>query len=113
VAAIDPVGGNQLASLLSKIKYDGSVAVCGLTGGSKVPTTVFPFILRGINLLGIDSVYCPMPLRKTNWNRMATELKNSQKLAMIKKEIPFQALLEILPKLLEGNSVGRIVVKMK
>ncbi|SFG83511.1 acryloyl-CoA reductase [Sporolactobacillus nakayamae] len=111
-AAIDPVGGNQLASLLSKINYGGSVAVCGLTGGSKVPTTVFPFILRGINLLGIDSVYCPMPLRKTLWNRMATELKDSQKLAMIKKEIPFQALPEVLPKLLEGNSVGRIVVKM-
>jgi NADPH:quinone reductase-like Zn-dependent oxidoreductase len=107
VAAIDPVGGNQLASLLSKIKYDGSVAVCGLTGGSKVPITVFPFILRGINLLGIDSVYCPMTLRTKIWNRMATELEDSQKLAMIKKEIPFQALPEFCQNYLKGIlSVG-------
>lgn len=112
-AAIDPVGGNQLASLLSKINYGGSVAVCGLTGGSKVPTTVFPFILRGINLLGIDSVYYPMPLRKTIWNRMATEVKDSQKLNLIKKEIAFSELPNVLPKLLEGQAVGRIIVKIK
>jgi len=111
-AAIDPVGGAQLASLISKIAYGGTVAVCGLTGGSKIPTTVFPFILRGINLLGIDSVYCPMPLRKTIWKRMASELKDSQKLSMIKKEIAFQALPDILPKLLEGSTVGRIIVNI-
>jgi putative YhdH/YhfP family quinone oxidoreductase len=111
-AAIDPVGGEQLAALLSKINYGGSVAVCGLTGGSKVPTTVFPFILRGINLLGIDSVYCPMALRTKIWNRMATELKDSQKLNLIKKEVTFSELPNVLPKLLEGKAVGRIVVKI-
>ena len=70
-AAVDPVGGKTLASILSKITYNGSVAVSGLTGGGDVPTTVFPFILRGINLLGIDSVYCPMETRIALWKRMA------------------------------------------
>src|SRR5690625_2834384 len=74
-AAVDPVGGKTLAYILSTIKYGGSVAVTGLTGGPKLPTTVFPFILRGINLLGIDSVYCPMEIRKKLWERMAADLK--------------------------------------
>ncbi|MCO7126543.1 acryloyl-CoA reductase [Sporolactobacillus shoreicorticis] len=111
-AAVDPVGGNQLASLLSKINYSGSVAACGLTGGSKVPTTVFPFILRGVNLLGIDSVYCPMSLRKTVWNRMADEFKDSRKLNLIKREINFSELPSKLPQLLDGKAVGRMVVKV-
>src|SRR6476620_3746329 len=59
-AAVDPVGGEPLASLLSQIQYGGSVAVSGLTAGTKLPTSVFPFILRGVNLLRIDSVYCPI-----------------------------------------------------
>ena len=62
-AAVDPVGGETLAAILSKIQYNGTVAVSGLTGGPKVPTTVFPFILRSVKLLGIDSVYCPMDVR--------------------------------------------------
>src|SRR4051812_46379841 len=73
--AVDPVGGETLAAILSKISYHGSVAVSGLTGGVQVPTSVFPFILRGINLLGIDSVYCPMDLRQKVWNRMSSDLK--------------------------------------
>lgn len=109
--AVDPVGGKTLASILSNTKYRGSVAVCGLTGGTEVPTTVLPFILRGVNLLGIDSVYCPMDLRKTIWNRMATDLK-PEGLEAITNEVPFSKLSETLSDILEGKIVGRTVVNI-
>ncbi|MBJ8193444.1 oxidoreductase, partial [Bacillus cereus] len=69
-AAVDPVGGKPLASLLSQIAYNGSVAVSGLTAGTKLPTTVLPFILRGVSLLGIDSVFCPYDTRLAIWKRL-------------------------------------------
>lgn len=111
-AAVDPVGGETLASILSKIQYNGSVAVSGLTGGGSVPTTVFPFILRGINLLGIDSVYCPMDVRQELWNRMATDLKPSTLSEIIQKEITLEELPENLPTILKGQARGRIIVKI-
>ncbi|HLO12678.1 MAG TPA: acryloyl-CoA reductase [Pseudoneobacillus sp.] len=111
-AAVDPVGGETLASILSKIHYNGSVAVSGLTGGGSVPTTVFPFILRGINLLGIDSVYCPMDVRQELWNRMATDLKPSTLSKIVQKEITLEELPETLPTILKGQARGRIIVKM-
>lgn len=111
-AAVDPVGGETLASILSKIQYNGSVAVSGLTGGGNVPTTVFPFILRGINLLGIDSVYCPMHVRQDLWNRMATDLKPSTLSETVNKEITLEELPETLPTILKGQARGRIIVKI-
>ncbi len=111
-AAVDPVGGETLASILSKIKYNGSVAVSGLTGGGNVPTTVFPFILRGINLLGVDSVYCPMHVRQDLWNRMATDLKPSTLSETVNKEITLEELPETLPTILKGQARGRIIVKI-
>lgn len=111
-AAVDPVGGETLASILSKIHYNGSVAVSGLTGGGSVPTTVFPFILRGINLLGIDSVNCPMDVRQELWNRMATDLKPSTFSEIIQKEITLEELPENLPTILKGQARGRIIVKI-
>lgn len=111
-AAVDPVGGETLASILSKIHYNGSVAVSGLTGGGSVPTSVFPFILRGINLLGIDSVYCPMDVRQELWNRMATDLKPSTLSEIIQKEITLEELPENLPTILKGQARGRIIVKI-
>lgn len=110
--AIDPVGGKSLAAILSKIKYNGSVAVSGLTGGGEVPTSVFPFILRGINLLGIDSVYCPMETRTTVWNRLATDLKPDQLQQLVYKEVNLQELPEILPTILNGGISGRIIVNI-
>jgi acrylyl-CoA reductase (NADPH) len=110
-AAVDPVGGEQLAAVLSKIQYNGSVAVCGLTGGGNVPTTVFPFILRGVNLLGIDSVYCPMESRAKLWKRMASDLK-PELLASIAHEITLEELPETLPIILKGQAKGRYVVKI-
>ena len=111
-AAVDPVGGEPLASVLSQIQYGGSVAVSGLTAGGKVPTTVFPFILRGINLLGIDSVYCPMNTRKEIWNRLANDFKPESFEPFIQQEISLQQLPEVLPTLLEGQARGRTIVKL-
>jgi len=110
--AVDPVGGETLAAIISKISYGGSVAVSGLTGGGNVPTSVFPFILRGVNLLGIDSVYCPMEIREKVWNRMADELKPENLLQNIQKEITLEELPENLPILLKAQARGRILVKI-
>ncbi|WHX98364.1 acryloyl-CoA reductase [Neobacillus sp. DY30] len=109
--AVDPVGGESLAAILSKIHYNGSVAVSGLTGGGNVPTTVFPFILRGINLLGIDSVYCPMEVRKYLWEKMANDFKPDV-LDSISKEISLEELPETLPLILQGQARGRFIVKL-
>ena len=108
---VDPVGGESLAAILSKIEYNGSVAVSGLTGGGNVPTTVFPFILRGINLLGIDSVYCPMEVRKPLWQRMASDFKPDV-LDLISKEISLEELPQTLPIILQGQARGRFIVKI-
>ncbi|OLN22175.1 oxidoreductase [Domibacillus antri] len=110
--AVDPVGGESLASILSKISYTGSVAVSGLTGGGNVPTTVFPFILRGVNLLGIDSVYCPMEKRKAIWNRMASDLKPEDLSAFVQQEAALEELPEILPMILKGKMRGRVIVRL-
>jgi acrylyl-CoA reductase (NADPH) len=112
-AAIDPVGGKTLASILTKITYNGSVAVSGLTGGGDVPTTVFPFILRGISLLGIDSVYCPLETRIALWKRMATDFKPDHLLKVMNKEVPLDKLPNELTSILKGEARGRIIVKLK
>lgn len=109
--AVDPVGGDILAYVLSATKYGGSVAVTGLTAGPKLPTTVFPFILRGVNLLGIDSVYCPMEIRKHLWDRMATDLKPDL-LSELTNEITLDGLPTTLKNILTGKLKGRTVVKL-
>jgi acrylyl-CoA reductase (NADPH) len=111
-AAVDPVGGKTLSAILSKLDYNGSAAVSGLTGGTDVPTTVFPFILRGINLLGIDSVYCPMETRKLLWQRMASDLKPDGLLESIQSEITLDELPGTLARILKGENRGRTIVKM-
>lgn len=111
-AAVDPVGGKTLSAILPKLEYNGSVAVSGLTGGTDVPTTVFPFILRGINLLGIDSVYCPMKTRKLLWQRMATDLKPEGLLDTIKSEVSLEELPGVLTRILKGENRGRTIVKI-
>lgn len=107
--AVDPVGGKTLAAILSKIHYGGSVAVSGLTGGTDLPTTVFPFILRGVNLLGIDSVYCPMETRIKIWERMATDMK-PEVLEVIKHEVTLTELPQTLASILKGEARGRTVL---
>ncbi len=111
-AAVDPVGGEPLASLLSQLHYNGAAAVSGLTAGTDVPTQVYPFILRGINLLGVDSVYCPMETRKEVWNRLASDLKISDTFDRIKEVISLEQVPETLTKILEGKTRGRTIVKL-
>ncbi|WP_102261550.1 NADPH:quinone oxidoreductase family protein [Mesobacillus jeotgali] len=111
-AAIDPVGGKSLTAILSKLEYNGSAAVSGLTGGTDIPATVFPFILRGINLLGIDSVYCPMETRKLLWQRIVSDLKPDGLLETIQNEITLDELPGTLASILKGENRGRTIVKM-
>src|SRR5690625_4538498 len=111
-AAVDQIGGEPLASLLSQIKYGGSVAASGLTAGTQLPTTVFPFILRGVNLLGIDSVQCPMTTRLQVWNRLATDFKPANLHDFIQQEITLEQIPDVLPTLLKGQARGRTIVKL-
>jgi len=110
--AVDPVGGRQLAYVLSAVVYGGSVAVSGLTGGGDVPTSVYPFILRGVNLLGIDSVYCPAETRSALWKRMANELKPKQLSESISREVTLDELPQAASRLLQGTGTGRTIVKL-
>ncbi|ASS95072.1 NADPH:quinone oxidoreductase family protein [Peribacillus simplex] len=110
--AVDPVGGEPLASVLSQIKYGGAVAVSGLTAGTSLPATVFPFILRGVNLLGIDSVNCPMDTRLKVWHRLATDFKLDHLEQLVQQEITLKELPDVLPTLLKGEARGRTIVKL-
>lgn len=108
---IDSVGSTTLANLLSMTKYRGAIAACGLAGGMDLPSSVAPFILRGVCLLGIDSVMCPIALRRTAWERLATDLDHA-KLAEITQEISLDEVLAKAPDILSGKVRGRIVVKV-
>ena len=109
---IDAVGGGTLAQVLTQLKYHASVAACGLAGGAKLEATVIPFLLRGVNLLGIDSVMCPTPRREQAWARLARDLPLDLLESMIT-----EARLEDLPRLageiLAGKVRGRVVVNLK
>ncbi len=108
---VDSVGSTTLANLLSMTKYGGAIAACGLAAGMDLPSSVAPFILRGVCLLGIDSVMCPLAPRKAAWQRLATDLDRT-KLAEITKEIPLAEVAEWGPKILAGQVRGRVVVKI-
>ena len=81
-AAVDSVGSHTLANVLAQTRYGGAVAACGLAGGMDLPATVAPFILRGVSLIGIDSVNCPMPHRLEAWRRLAHELDRAKLAAL-------------------------------
>ncbi|HEX9490344.1 MAG TPA: MDR family oxidoreductase [Stellaceae bacterium] len=107
--AIDAVGSTTLATVLTQLKYGGSVAACGLAGGNDLPTSVVPFLLRGVNLLGIDSVMCPVDRRRTAWTRLARDLA-MDKLDALTEVVPLGAVLELGKKILKGSVRGRVVV---
>ena len=109
--AVDPVGGDTLSWLTKTMNYRASIANSGLTGGTEVNTTVVPFILRGVNLLGIDSVMCPMPLRLEVWRRLASDMKPKM-LASIAREIPLAGLPDAFTTLVAGGAKGRFVVNV-
>lgn len=110
-AAVDTVGGSTLQNVLSSLQYGGSAATCGLTGGSDVSTTVYPFILRGINWLGIDSVQCPMELRLRVWQRLSSDLKPKH-LNRMAHEVTFEQLPTALQQIVEGKLRGRTIVRL-
>ena len=108
---VDSVGSTTLANLLSMTKYGGAIAACGLAAGMDLPSSVAPFILRGVCLLGIDSVMCPIEPRKAAWQRLASDLDRT-KLSEITTEIPLDEVPEWGAKILAGQVRGRIVVKI-
>ncbi len=108
---VDSVGSTTLANVLSMTKYAGAIAACGLAAGMDLPTSVAPFILRGVCLLGIDSVMCPIERRKTAWSRLASDLDRT-KLTEIIHEIGLDQVIGAGAKILAGQVRGRIVVKI-
>jgi acrylyl-CoA reductase (NADPH) len=110
-AGIDSVGSTTLANLLSMTKYRGAIAACGLAGGMDLPTSVAPFILRGVALLGIDSVMAPKAQRLEAWRRLARDL-DRDRLAEITTTIPFERVIETGRDILAGKVRGRVVVEI-
>lgn len=110
--AVDPVGGATTAYLIRTMKYGSSIALSGLTGGNAVSTTVFPFILRGVSLLGIDSVMCPMAKRQHVWARLGKDLKPRGLMESIAVETDLDGVAAVCADILAGRVRGRTLVKL-
>ena len=108
-AAIDPVGGENLPYIVKRLDNNGSVALIGMTSGNNFETTVFPFILRGASIIGIDSVFTPIKLRKRVWRRLAKDLK-PQQLHDIKHVVSFDEIPKAIDQVINHNNTGRIVI---
>jgi acrylyl-CoA reductase (NADPH) len=108
-AAVDSVGSATLANVLAQTKYGGAVAACGLAGGMDLPATVAPFILRGVSLLGIESVHCPAPRRLEAWRRLAADLDRG-KLKAMTETIPLDQVFDAGARIVKGETRGRLVV---
>lgn len=108
---IDTVGGNILATALKSLTYGGAVAACGLVNSPELHTSVFPFILRGNTLFGIDSAECPMPLRQEIWQKLANEYK-PENLESLAHEITLEKVPAQLDAMLKGESLGKSLVKL-
>jgi acrylyl-CoA reductase (NADPH) len=107
--AVDAVGGTTLSTILTQLNYRAGVAACGLAGGSELPVTVIPFLLRGVSLLGIDSVMCPRHERIEAWRRLERDLPLDQLERMV-QTVPLSALPDLGPQILRGDVRGRTVV---
>ena len=108
---IDAVGGKMLANVLTQIKHGGCVAACGLAGGAGLSTTLIPFLLRGVSLLGVDSVMCPIRRRKEAWARLAKDIP-SQAVSNITQIVGLEDLPDLADKILAGQIAGRVVVDL-
>ena len=111
IAGVDAVGSHTLANVLSMTRYGGAVAACGLAQGMDLPSSVAPFILRGVALLGVDSVMCPKPRRLEAWARLASDL-DRDKLATMTTTIPLESVIETGKAIVEGKVRGRVVVEV-
>jgi acrylyl-CoA reductase (NADPH) len=109
LGGVDTVGSQTLATVLAQTRYRGAVAACGLAGGSDLPTTVLPFILRNVALLGVDSVSCPSPVRAEAWGRLATDLPTDLLDTMTTVE-PLSKVPELAERILAGRTRGRVVI---
>ena len=109
--AVDAVGSHTLANVLSMTKYGGTVAACGLAQGMDLPTSVAPFILRGVTLAGVDSVMAPKPIRVEAWNRLARDVDKSKLHAMTVKH-PLSDVISLAPEILAGKVRGRVVLEV-
>jgi acrylyl-CoA reductase (NADPH) len=109
--AIDSVGGTTLATLITQLAYRASVASCGLAGGTDLALTVVPFLLRGVNLLGIDSVMCPVDRRRAAWQRLARDLPKDR-LEAITQTIPLDSIGDWAGRILKGGVRGRLVIAL-
>ena len=110
--AIDNVGGDMLTWLTRTTDWWGNIAAIGLAGSHEFHTTVMPFILRGVNLLGINSMATPRALRLKVWSRIAKDLKPGQLKLIAAETVPFDSLPAVFPKVLEGRHQGRVVVRI-
>ena len=108
---VDAVGSHTLANALAQTRYGGVVAACGLAQGLDLPTTVMPFILRGVTLVGIDSVMAPLQRRERAWQRLAADLV-PQLLERMVQEVPLEAAINQAQALMAGSVRGRIVVRL-
>jgi acrylyl-CoA reductase (NADPH) len=109
--AVDSVGSTTLATVLTQLKYRASVAACGLAGGGDLPASVIPFLLRGVNLLGIDSVMCPREERVEAWNRLARDLPLAR-LERMTETVSLADVPALAPRILKGEVRGRIVIDL-
>lgn len=111
-AVIDPVGGDKMADYFAQVDLNGSIALSGNAGGAKFEATVLPFILRGVNLLGINSVDMPQESRIHLWNRIATDLKPAQLENLIDHEVTLTELPKALQQIVDGQMKGRVLVRI-
>jgi putative YhdH/YhfP family quinone oxidoreductase len=111
-AAVDCVGGQTLATVLARLSYGGAATASGNTGGAGLSTTVLPFILRSVALLGIDSVQTPIERRRAVWDRLATDLKPTN-LDAIGHDVPLTEVEPVLDAILQGGVTGRTVVGVR
>lgn len=110
--AVDSVGSTTLATVLAQTVYGGAVAACGLVGGSDLPASVLPHILRSVTLIGVDSVYAPKPKRERAWQTLADHLDVARLAAMARVE-PFSKLPDLADDILAGRIRGRVVVEIR
>jgi putative YhdH/YhfP family quinone oxidoreductase len=108
---VDCVGGDMLATALATVQYGGVVTACGLVGGHKLDTTVYPFILRGVSLLGIDSVHCSIQFRRELWSKLADAWKLPQ-LDRLTRTVGLADLEGEIDRILQGDQIGRVVVDL-
>jgi len=109
---IDSVGGEMLSGIAAAIKPWGNIAACGLAGGIKLNTTVMPFIIRGVSLLGIDSPQCPTAIRHEIWPRLGAEWKPRHLDKICRQRVGLEDMDDVFQRMLAGDSLGRVVVDL-